>query len=100
MAYVESNRDDLERWAQQDCDSCPGGSLCHSETMYAGESYPWCPTWRRSRADWQGIVHVYNTIQVQPRADWPDGLAAYVSAGVMALDRAVAKRISDKASQS
>ena len=65
----------------------------------AGTDFPWCPWWRRSQPDWQGVVSVYNSIQVCPRSDWPDGLAKYISDGVMALDSAVAKRIADKAAK-
>jgi hypothetical protein len=99
MAYVEANREDLEQWSPRNCDNCPGGDLCREPVTMADGDYPWCPWWRRGLSDWQGVVHTYNTIQVQPRTDWPDGLAAYISQGVMALDRALSKRMADKAAK-
>ena len=95
IAEVLLNRDDLIATSTHaGCPDCPGGDECSKPERRAalGYEFPRCPLAMICAPAVGHVVTTYNAAKVSPLANWPDGYAAFVSEGVIALESAVVKQ--------
>ena len=78
----------------QDCMRDCGKDLpkCSEPRELLEHEYPACPVALTSAPRWREILRLHGAAQSSPLADWPDGWAAWVSDGVVAVDAAIRSR--------
>ena len=79
------------------CNECPGGKVCTSDDVCDALGYQWplCPVAIMRSLPVRHIVEVFNQSKVSPLSGWPDDYAAYIVDGVVALEAAINKKVSD-----